>query len=88
MYLAPTPENVTDVLALARAAGVRYAVDLSGEPESWWGSVCVAVEDSGLAWTHLWPADLPITSVPDITGRPATTFAEWTTGNISRFTAE
>lgn len=205
MYLAPTPENVTDVLALARAAGVRYVVDLSGEPESWWGSVCVAVQDSGLAWTHLWPADfmentlmwsrqiretgtvrephpegasapiamddiaavaatallsdthrghalslagpqiltrvdlvrqladalgrditfqrssreetiaaltptmgdgaawyvdnvlygydpdpadLPISSVQDITGRPATTFAEWATGNISRFTAE
>ncbi|MGO4616888.1 SDR family oxidoreductase [Nocardia sp. 2YAB30] len=57
MYLAPTPDNVTEVLALARAAGVRHVVDLSGEPESWWGSVCTAVEDSGLAWTHLWPGD-------------------------------
>lgn len=57
IYLAPTPDNVTEVLALARAAGVRHVVDLSGEPESWWGTVCTAVEDSGLAWTHLWPAD-------------------------------
>ncbi|MFD4462859.1 NAD(P)H-binding protein [Nocardia sp. NPDC058480] len=57
MYLAPSPDNVTEVLELARAAGVRHVVDLSGEPESWWGSVCKAVEGSGLAWTHLWPAD-------------------------------
>jgi uncharacterized protein YbjT (DUF2867 family) len=57
MYLAPSPDNVTEVLELARAAGVRHVVDLSGEPESWWGSVCNAVEDSGLDWTHLWPAD-------------------------------
>ncbi|WP_327114071.1 NAD(P)H-binding protein [Nocardia sp. NBC_01730] len=57
MYLAPTPDSVTQVLALARAAGMRHVVDLSGEPESWWGSVCTAVDDSGLAWTHLWPGD-------------------------------
>ncbi len=57
MYLAPAPENVGEVLALAKAAGVRHIVDLSGEPESWWGTVCTAVEQSGLEWTHLWPAD-------------------------------
>ncbi|MFC9663876.1 NAD(P)H-binding protein [Nocardia sp. NPDC127606] len=57
MYLAPSPDNVAEVLELARAAGVRHVVDLSGEPESWWGSVCNAVEGSGLDWTHLWPAD-------------------------------
>ncbi|MFC6010860.1 NAD(P)H-binding protein [Nocardia lasii] len=57
MYLAPAPDTVVDVLAAARAAGVRYVVDLSGEPESWWGTVSSAVEASGLAWTHLWPAD-------------------------------
>ncbi|MFF2551089.1 NAD(P)H-binding protein [Nocardia sp. NPDC058058] len=57
IYLAPVPDTVTEVLALARAAGVRQIVDLSGEPESWWGSVSKAVEDSGMAWTHLWPAD-------------------------------
>ncbi|WP_336083446.1 NAD(P)H-binding protein [Nocardia sp. SSK8] len=57
MYLAPSPDTAAEVLALARAAGVRHVVDLSGEPESWWGTVCTAVEDSGLSWTHLWPAD-------------------------------
>lgn len=57
MYLAPAPDTVSEVLGLARAAGVRQVVDLSGEPESWWGSVCMAVESSGLEWTHLWPAD-------------------------------
>ncbi|MFI6866881.1 NAD(P)H-binding protein [Nocardia sp. NPDC050406] len=57
MYLAPTPDTVDEVLTLARAAGIRHIVDLSGEPESWWGTVCKAVEGSGLEWTHLWPAD-------------------------------
>ncbi|MRH87374.1 NAD(P)H-binding protein [Nocardia sp. SYP-A9097] len=57
MYLAPASDSVVDVLALARAGGVRHVVDLSGEPESWWGDVSGAVEKSGLAWTHLWPAD-------------------------------
>lgn len=57
MYLAPTPDTVDEVLAAARDAGVRHVVDLSGEPESWWGSVTRAVEASGIAWTHLWPGD-------------------------------
>lgn len=42
---------------LARAAGVRHIVDLSGEPDSWWGAIATAVEGSGIAWTHLWPGD-------------------------------
>jgi uncharacterized protein YbjT (DUF2867 family) len=57
MYLAPTPDTVTEVVELARAAGVRRIVDLSGEPESWWGDVTRAVEAGGVAWTHLWPGD-------------------------------
>jgi uncharacterized protein YbjT (DUF2867 family) len=57
MYLAPAPETVDEVLAAACEAGVRHVVDLSGEPESWWGSVTRAVEASGIAWTHLWPGD-------------------------------
>lgn len=57
LYLAPTPETVRDVVALARDAGVRHVVDLSGEPESWWGEVTRAVEAGGIAWTHLWPGD-------------------------------
>ncbi len=57
MYLAPVPETAAEVLDLAVAAGVRHVVDLSGEPESWWGGVTRAVEASGAAWTHLWPGD-------------------------------
>jgi uncharacterized protein YbjT (DUF2867 family) len=57
MYLAPTPDTVGDVVALARRAGVGHIVDLSGEPESWWGSVTRAVEEGGTPWTHLWPGD-------------------------------
>lgn len=57
MYLAPVPETVQRVLAMARDAGVRHVVDLSGDPGNWWGRVAEAVEDSGLAWTHLWPGD-------------------------------
>lgn len=57
MYLAPVPETVGAVLALARDAGVRHIVDLSGEHESWWGSIAIAVEQSGLEWTHLWAGE-------------------------------
>jgi uncharacterized protein YbjT (DUF2867 family) len=57
MYLAPTPDTVEEVLRLAREAGVRRVVDLSGEHESWWGGVAKAVEVSGLVWTHLSPGD-------------------------------
>jgi uncharacterized protein YbjT (DUF2867 family) len=57
MYLAPVPETAAEVLDLAVTAGVRHVVDLSGEPESWWGGVTRAVEASGTAWTHLWPGD-------------------------------
>ncbi|WP_286013117.1 NAD(P)H-binding protein [Nocardia sp. CDC159] len=57
MYLAPVPETVGRVMEMVRRAGVRHVVDLSGEPHSWWASVGAAVEDSGVAWTHLWPWD-------------------------------
>ena len=57
VYLAPTPDTVEQVLGIAREAGVRHVVDLSGEPQSWWGSVTAAVEAAGPAWTHLWPGD-------------------------------
>ncbi|MFD4369387.1 NAD(P)H-binding protein [Rhodococcus sp. NPDC058521] len=63
MYLAPTPETTAQVLALAKEAGVRYVVDLSGEHESHWGDVTRAVEDSGLAWTHLWPDEFMENSI-------------------------
>lgn len=57
MYLTSVTETVEEVTALAREAGVRHIVDLSGEPESWWGTVTNAVEASGVPWTHLWPGD-------------------------------
>lgn len=57
MYLASYPDTAAEVLALARAAGVKHVVDLSGEPESWWYELVQAVEASGVAWTHLWPGE-------------------------------
>ena len=57
LYLAPHPETAGRVVAAARRAGVRRVVDLSGEPESWWGAVALAVEAGGVPWTHLWPWD-------------------------------
>ena len=57
MYLAPAPETAAETMRIARAAGVRHVVDLSGEHESWWGDVTRAVEQSGIAWTHLWAGE-------------------------------
>jgi uncharacterized protein YbjT (DUF2867 family) len=53
MYLAPLEETVREVVDLAAKAGVRHIVDLSGPKETWWGPVAVAVEESGIPWTHL-----------------------------------
>jgi uncharacterized protein YbjT (DUF2867 family) len=57
MYLAPLERTVREVVALAAKAGVRHIVDLAGPKDSWWGSVEVAVEESGVAWTHLEPGE-------------------------------
>jgi uncharacterized protein YbjT (DUF2867 family) len=67
MYLAPLPRTVRGVVALARQAGVRHIVDLSssgadeeaaGDPSGWhFYAVEKAVEDSGIAWTHLRPGE-------------------------------
>lgn len=57
MYLAPTPETVEEVVALAGDAGVKRIVDLSGELDSHWGTVAGAVEASGVEWTHLAPGE-------------------------------
>jgi uncharacterized protein YbjT (DUF2867 family) len=57
LYLAPDPVTVAETVSAARHAGVSHIVDLSGEPESWWGAVSTAVESSGVPWTHLWPGD-------------------------------
>jgi uncharacterized protein YbjT (DUF2867 family) len=53
MYLAPLPRTVREVVALARQAGVRQIVDLAGAKGSLWHAVEEAVEESGIAWTHL-----------------------------------
>jgi uncharacterized protein YbjT (DUF2867 family) len=56
MYLAPPP-GPTEVLTLAKEAGVRRVVDVSGPPDTWWNHVREDVENSGLEWTHLWPGE-------------------------------
>lgn len=57
MYLTSYAETAAEVLARAKKAGVRLVVSLSGERESWWGSIVDDVEASGMAWTHLWPGE-------------------------------
>jgi uncharacterized protein YbjT (DUF2867 family) len=57
MYLAPLEETVHEVTALAAKAGVRHIVDVSGPKDSWWAPVATAVEESGVAWTHLAPGE-------------------------------
>jgi uncharacterized protein YbjT (DUF2867 family) len=53
MYLAPLPQTVREVVALARKAGVQHIVDLAGAEGTGWRVVEEAVEESGIAWTHL-----------------------------------
>lgn len=67
LYLAPLPRTVARVTALAAEAGVRRIVDLSssnadaeaaGDPDGWhYYAVEKAVEESGIAWTHLRPGE-------------------------------
>ncbi|MQA80737.1 MAG: NAD(P)H-binding protein [Streptosporangiales bacterium] len=67
LYLAPLPRTVVEVAALAAKAGVRRIVDLSasgadaeaaGDREGWhYYAVEHAVEESGIAWTHLRPGE-------------------------------
>jgi uncharacterized protein YbjT (DUF2867 family) len=57
MYLAPLEETVRECVVLAAEAGVQHIVDLSGGKDTWWASVAVAVEESGVAWTHLAPGE-------------------------------
>lgn len=53
MYLAPYLPTVEEVVGLAAAAGVRHVVDLAGPAGNWWHPIELAVEASGLEWTHL-----------------------------------
>ncbi|MFI9504967.1 NAD(P)H-binding protein [Nocardia sp. NPDC052566] len=57
MYLAPVPETVIEVVALAREAGIAHIVDLSGDETSEWEPIAKAVEQSGVAWTHLYAGE-------------------------------
>src|ERR671918_2715610 len=57
MYLAPLEVTVREVTALAAKAGVGHIVDVSGPKDSWWAPVATAVEESGVAWTHLAPGE-------------------------------
>lgn len=63
MYLFPEPRTATDVVARAKAAGVRRIVTLSsgavtgGYDTDFQLPVEQAVEASGLEWTHVRPGD-------------------------------
>ncbi|WP_116952734.1 NAD(P)H-binding protein [Jiangella endophytica] len=57
MYLTSYSDTAAEVLARAEKAGVHHVVSLSGERESWWGSIVDDVEASGVPWTHLWPGE-------------------------------
>ncbi|WP_067836517.1 NAD(P)H-binding protein [Nocardia lijiangensis] len=57
MYLAPVLETVDEVVALAKKAGIRHIVDLSGDADTDWQPVAKAVESSGLDWTHLYAGE-------------------------------
>ncbi|HEY6738675.1 MAG TPA: NmrA family NAD(P)-binding protein [Actinopolymorphaceae bacterium] len=57
LYLAPLLDTVGEVVALAREAGVRHIVDLSGERGGWWWPISEAVEASGIPYTHLCPGE-------------------------------
>lgn len=63
MYLAPMPQTVRKVLALAREAGVERIVDMAGPEGNDWHVVEEAVEDSGIAWTHLEPGEFMANSL-------------------------
>ena len=53
MYLAPLLGTVTEATRMAAAAGVQHIVDLAGDKYTAWEPIERAVEDSGVAWTHL-----------------------------------
>lgn len=57
VYLAPLESTVREVTALAAKAGVQHIVDVSGPKDSHWASVAIAVEESGVPWTHLGPGE-------------------------------
>ena len=64
MYLFPMPETASELVAVAREAGVQRVVDLSsgavtgGLDTTFHLPVEQAVEASGLEWTHVRPGEL------------------------------
>jgi uncharacterized protein YbjT (DUF2867 family) len=69
MYLFPAPETAREVVAMARAAGVRRIVVLSsgavtgGMDTTFHLPVEQAVEDSGLEWTHVRPGEFAMNKI-------------------------
>lgn len=57
MYLAPSLETVTEVVDLARQAGIRHIVALSGDENTNWHPISQAVDKSGVDYTHLWTGE-------------------------------
>ncbi|MFD0363959.1 NAD(P)H-binding protein [Nocardia sp. GCM10030253] len=57
MYLAPVLETVDEVVQLAKDAGIRQIVDLSGDANTEWQPIAHAVEKSGADWTHLYAGE-------------------------------
>ncbi|MFC9997878.1 NAD(P)H-binding protein [Nocardia sp. NPDC127526] len=57
MYLAPVLDTVTEVVALAREAGISQIVDLSGDETTDWQPIAKAVEASDVDWTHLYAGE-------------------------------
>ncbi len=57
VYLAPVPAAARKVAILARDAGVRRFVTLTGGPGTDWYGIEADVEASGLEYTHLEPGE-------------------------------
>ncbi|MEU5843034.1 NAD(P)H-binding protein [Rhodococcus sp. NPDC047139] len=57
VYLAPVPAVAREVAVLARDAGVRRLVTLTGGPGTEWYGIEADVEASGLECTHLEPGE-------------------------------
>lgn len=57
VYLAPVPAAAREVAILARDAGVRRFVTLTGGPGTDWYGIEADVEASGLECTHLEPGE-------------------------------
>ncbi|MBB5918608.1 uncharacterized protein YbjT (DUF2867 family) [Nocardia transvalensis] len=57
MYLAPVLETITEVVELAKMAGIERIVDLSGDETTDWQPIARGVEKFGAEWTHLYAGE-------------------------------